>query len=229
MAQNTSNDVKVWDPFVRVAHWVVALGFVIAYVVDDEPLTLHVWAGYVVGALVVLRLLWGLVGPRHARFTDFVYGPRMVRRYLGDLLRFRAKRYLGHSPAGGAMALALFASLLATVVTGLFLYAAEERAGPLAGLYGGAPTSIGPAQETTRSSDLAAQENHDNEEAHESEEDARGHEGEEDEALEELHEFFANLTLWLAILHVAGVLWASVVHQENLAKAMISGRKRPLP
>ncbi|MEE9479215.1 MAG: cytochrome b/b6 domain-containing protein, partial [Kiloniellales bacterium] len=96
--------VRVWDIFVRVSHWALAAGFFVAYFTEDNLLLLHVWAGYLVGVLVVLRLLWGVVGPKHARFTDFVCGPRRAAGYLLDLFRFRAPRYLGHSPAGGAMA-----------------------------------------------------------------------------------------------------------------------------
>ena len=93
-----------------------ALGFFIAYFTEDEVLSLHVWAGYAVGILVVLRVVWGFVGPKHARFTDFLFGPGEVIAYLVDLIRFRAKRYLGHSPAGGAMAIALWLGLLAVAL-----------------------------------------------------------------------------------------------------------------
>jgi cytochrome b len=220
-------EVKVWDPFVRLAHWTVALGFIIAYIVEDEPLVVHVWAGYVVGALVVLRILWGLVGPKHARFTDFVYTPRKVFAYLGTLLRFHAKRYLGHSPAGGAMVIALFVGLLATVVTGLFLYAAEDHAGPLAGLYA-AQTETGLTAEGTAAPGAATVERHDSDEDDDDEHEGREREreGGGEGAWEELHELFANITLALVIAHVAGVLLASMVHRENLPRAMITGRKR---
>jgi cytochrome b len=113
------------------------IGFFVAYFTEDDLLTLHVWAGYVVGVLAALRVLWGFVGPRHARFVDFLYRPTEVLAYLRNLAAFRGKRYVGHSPAGGAMVVALLLGLLATVGTGLVLYALHDDAGPLAGLVAG--------------------------------------------------------------------------------------------
>ena len=76
--------------------------------------------------------MWGFVGSEHARFSDFVYRPSVVLRYLVDTVRFRAKRYLGHSPGGGAMVVALLVALLATTVSGLMVYGADQHAGPMA-------------------------------------------------------------------------------------------------
>ncbi|MGE4080662.1 MAG: hypothetical protein AB7F22_34520 [Reyranella sp.] len=52
-------EIQVWDPFVRVAHWTIAIGFFIAYLAEDDLLTIHVWAGYVVGTLMLMRVVWG--------------------------------------------------------------------------------------------------------------------------------------------------------------------------
>jgi cytochrome b len=125
--------IKVWDPLVRIFHWSLVIFFSIAYVTEDDFMQLHVWAGYGILGLVAFRLIWGLIGTRHARFTDFVKKPHVVFKYLRDILHGSAKRHLGHNPAGGAMVLLLLAFLTGTGISGVALYGIEEHAGPLAG------------------------------------------------------------------------------------------------
>jgi cytochrome b len=203
--------VAVWDPLVRYGHWILAAAFATAYLSAEEegggdPDLVHVWAGYVVGIVVALRVVWGFVGPRHARFADFVYGPGAVLRYLGDLLRGRGQRYLGHSPAGGAMAIALLIGLAATAATGIVAYG-ERGKGPLA--------------DTTAIARAYADEAEGGGPAGTAPQDERG-----ESAIGELHATLANITLALVILHLLGVAAASVVHRENLVAAMITGHKR---
>ena len=203
--------VRVWDPVVRIGHWALLAAFTVAYLTEHDLLTTHVWAGYVVGAIVLLRVVWGFIGPRHARFSDFVQGPVRVLTYLRDLLLLRARRHLGHSPAGGAMVIALLLSLAVTVITGVALYGAEKHAGPLKGFFAaGAPTAgvIGSARAEERASARPGKAEH------------------KENLLEETHGFFANLTLILVILHVLGVFLAMAAHRENLIWAMITGDKR---
>ncbi len=206
--------LTVWDPVVRYGHWLLVAAFAATYLSAEEesggPDPLHVWGGYVVGIIVILRVLWGFIGPRRARFTDFVCGPIAAVRYLIDLLRWRAPRYLGHSPAGGAMVLLLLLSLAATVTTGLMAYG-ERGKGPLAD--GGTPVvAVAYADEDDVGGRLGTESRR------------KGSEGEN--MLGELHATLANVTLALVILHVLGVGLASVVHRENLTLAMINGRKR---
>ena len=80
------NTVRVWDPLVRVFHWTLAAAFLTAYLVEDDWLGLHIVAGYTVLGLVLFRLVWGALGTRHARFTDFVRSPDAVLAYLKDKL-----------------------------------------------------------------------------------------------------------------------------------------------
>ena len=180
--------LKVWDPLVRIFHWTLVAGFFLAFITEDDFLMVHVLAGYLILALLVIRILWGFVGTRYARFSDFVYRPAAVMQFIKDTLSLKGKRYIGHNPAGGAMIIMLLVSLILSGLTGLLVYGAAEHAGPLAGWFG-----------------------------------VRG--GFWAELWEEVHEFFANFTLLLVIVHVFGVLLESVLHKENLVTAMISGRK----
>lgn len=196
---------KVWDPLVRIFHWSLVIFFFTAYFSSEEGEGLHVFAGYAVLGLVLFRILWGFAGTEHARFRDFIYSPAHIVRYLKNLFGGKAEHYLGHNPAGGLMVLALLASLLLTTVTGLKAYGAEGH-GPLAG--------AGPEIASMAYSEGDGLE-HDGDKRH----------GGEDDLWEEVHEVFANLTLLLVGVHIAGAIAASYLHRENLILAMITGRK----
>ena len=131
----SGSQIYVWDLFVRLFHWTLVVAFTVAYLTENDLLTVHVWAGYLVGGLIVARVIWGFVGPAHARFSDFVSTPAEALRYVRDLLLLRAERHLGHSPGGGAMVVVLLVLLAATVVTGLVVYGGDQQAGPLAGFF----------------------------------------------------------------------------------------------
>lgn len=110
--------VKVWDPVVRLFHWTVALGCIANLTVLREIKPVHRYVGYVVLAAVAVRLAWGFIGSRHARFGDFVAGPRRTLVYLRALIRGREPRYVGHNPAGALMMVALIVLVGVCGVTG---------------------------------------------------------------------------------------------------------------
>jgi cytochrome b len=198
--------VKVWDPLVRCGHWALVAAFAIAYLSAEEesggPDQLHVWSGYAVGIIVAVRIVWGLIGTPHARFSDFVYSPMSALRYFGDFVRGHARRYIGHSPIGGAMVLALLVCLSGTVATGLVAYG-DSGKGPLANTVALIATRANAEQDEGRGAKDA------------------------ESAVGELHGTLANVTLGLVILHILGVGLSSVMHRENLVRAMFTGRKHP--
>jgi cytochrome b len=165
--------VKVWDPLLRLAHWGLAAAVTLA-LVSSEDRRLHEAAGYVAFGIVVLRVVWGVVGPVHARFTDFVRSPAAVLAYLRDLTRLSARRYVGHNPAGGAMIVALLLLVLVAGVSGWM-------------------------SETDRFFGVGW--------------------------VEDIHSAAGNLLIFLVISHVVGVIVSSILHGENLVRAMITGRK----
>ena len=113
--------VKVWDPFVRLFHWTLLTLFVIAIVSGEEFMSLHIAVGYGIAILLALRVVWGVIGSRYARFSSFVRSPGDVLAYLRELGTFKPPRYLGHNPAGGVMILALLSALIGTAATGYMM------------------------------------------------------------------------------------------------------------
>ncbi|MGB5559686.1 MAG: cytochrome b/b6 domain-containing protein [Paracoccaceae bacterium] len=125
--------VSVWDIWVRLFHWSLVLAVSVAavteFVLNASWITLHVIGGLTAAALVVARMVWGFVGPTHARFRDFIPRPAALRAHLRDP---GAHRHLGHNPLGALMVLALFGAVLALALTGLGQLGGALKTGPLA-------------------------------------------------------------------------------------------------
>ena len=208
-------EIRVWDPLIRIFHWSLVLSFVVAYISGEEEGDIHIYSGYLILALITFRVLWGFVGTRYARFSNFVYSPKTISAYLGDMIDGHPRRYLGHNPAGGAMIIALLLSLVIVLYSGLKVYAIEEGAGPLA--LQDVPVSIVKNAYADNAYDEHGYNEYD-----------RFEEGEHDaeDFWEEIHEAFSNFVLLLVIVHVAGVIFSGRLHHENLVKAMITGKKK---
>lgn len=85
----------------------------------------HEWFGHAAGAIVALRLLWGLVGPRYARFAQFLRSPAATLGYARQVFARSEPRHLGHNPLGGWMVVLLLAAVALTVASG-WLYTTDE-------------------------------------------------------------------------------------------------------
>ncbi len=123
-AKTATQPILVWDAPVRVFHWLLALSFAGAWITAESErwLGLHVALGYTMAGLVAFRLLWGVMGTRYARFSDFVRGRVAVARYIGSVLRGRPEHHLGHNPAGAWAIVALLALTVVTVALGWAAY-----------------------------------------------------------------------------------------------------------
>jgi cytochrome b len=180
--------IRVWDVPTRVFHWLLVASFVTLWLTRDDSryLDFHVFAGYVLGALVVFRLAWGVVGTKWARFASFVCGPWTAARYLWAVLRREQAHFTGHNPAGAWSIYMLLALAGGGAISGILALAGEKRHGPLAGLVSFAQGDF----------------------------------------WRDIHEWLAWAMLVVVGLHLAGVILSSVADRENLARAMVVGRKR---
>ncbi len=133
MTPDAESRPLTWDPLVRIFHWSLVTFFCLAYYLEGDWLGMHSHAGYTITLLVLFRLVWGVIGVGHARFSDFVVHPGESLTFLAQLLRGNAGAHDGHDPAAALMILLLLASLLITTFTGMSLFA-MEGSGPLAGV-----------------------------------------------------------------------------------------------
>lgn len=217
------NKIYVWDPLVRLFHWVLVLAFIVSYVSGEEESLIHVYSSYLILGLVAFRLLWGLVGSKHARFSDFIVSPGKTLAYVKDLVRGRAASHAGHNPLAGWMVITLLSLLLLTGLSGLKVY----------GLEGYGPLASQPEKtlsfDATKNEPTAVLHNEDDDDEHYQQSQAYNEHEQDEEAedyWEEIHEFLANLTVLFIALHVIGVLISSLLESQNLVKAMITGYKK---
>ena len=124
-ADTAARRILVWDAPVRVFHWLMVLSFAGAWLTAESEhwRLLHVTLGYTMAGLVGFRLLWGLLGTRHARFASFVRGPKAAARHVGALLRGQPEHHAGHNPAGALAIVALLALTVIVTASGWLTYA----------------------------------------------------------------------------------------------------------
>jgi cytochrome b len=197
----------LWDPVVRLTHWGIAVAVLVNALVDEGGSLLHVSIGWVVMALLVLRLIWGALGTAEARFSAFPPNPIKALRHLRQLATGRVRPYPSHNPAGALMAYAFWVTLAVVTVTGLVMTG------------GATPMQVADQQAAVASGDWSALIV-----------DGDGESPDGDNSLrhwaEEVHEVAANLLLFLAALHVAGVILEGRILRRNLVRPMLLGDTR---
>jgi cytochrome b len=158
-------------------HWLLtlslglALGLAMASEGRPSGFRLHMVAGLVAAFVVLLRIVWGFVGSRHARFAAFLFGPKTLWAYLRAAVRRSDERHIGHNPGSSY---AIYGMLLLT----------------LAGTASGLGAVLGC------------------------------------ETLGEAHEALVHVALLVVIVHLAGIVFHTIRHRENIAWSMVDGMKR---
>lgn len=211
MTESTQPEIPAqrrWDPLVRIVHWGIVIGVIAnGFLTDDGSLT-HLLFGWSVLALLVIRLIWGFIGPCDARFSAFPPDLRGAVSYMTDLFRHRARPTLSHNPAGALMAYALWVCLAVVTATGIGMTGID---GPIMAWRDKAAVASGDWQALVR-------------------EDRHGAYHEQGDTLsdilEEVHEVAANTVLLLALLHVIGIVIEGRTRGRNVVQSMAFGRKK---
>ena len=125
MTSGKQASLRVWDPLVRTLHWSLVLGFFSAWLTRHSPGSWHEALGYIVAGVVLIRVLWGWIGSRYARFSQFIRPLRTTIGYAAKIPSGAQPRYIGHNPLGGWMILVMIASVFATCVSG-WLYTTDR-------------------------------------------------------------------------------------------------------
>ncbi|SFV55269.1 Ni,Fe-hydrogenase I cytochrome b subunit [hydrothermal vent metagenome] len=209
MCKNKQSNIKVWDIVVRIFHWSLVISFFTAYISEEGSL-LHIYSGYTVLFLITFRVLWGIVGSKYARFSNFIYSPTTTLNYLKEFINKKPKRYLGHNPAGTLMIIILLLSLFLATISGLKIYAIEEGKSPFS--------------ENNISIITNAYADYDDDDDDYKYKNKKYKDSEE--FWEEVHEASVNFILFLIFLHILGVIISGKLHNENLIKSMITGNKK---
>lgn len=197
-----------WDVVVRLTHWSIAAAILANALFTGEGSIAHVWIGYALAAILGLRLIWGLVGPKEARFTAFPPSPGRALAHVQDVIAGRRVVHASHNPLGALMVYAIWATLAAVIASGI----------AMAG-----PPDLTNAGATTARVELAAPGLGEQEADEQEASDER--EGGEEGPLGDVHEAAVNLLYLLIVLHIAGVVFESRRSGRQIVMAMLPGAR----
>lgn len=222
------SQVRVWDPFVRLFHWALVPLFLVAYLTGDDKGQLHRYVGYTILGLVIARIFWGLVGTEYSRFNNFVCSPAKALTYLKDLPSGRSIRYTGHNPAAAWMIIFLLFNTIVICLSGYVAYTAKVEDHSSGAIDNFLLVGTAYADDDNDKEDDDHERNTGNHDK--KNESGRGDNSEKEDSdgdsiWSDIHEISAQLMLVLILLHIFGVAASSKMHNENLLKAMFTGKK----
>ena len=197
---------RLWDPVVRLTHWGIAAAVSVNAVVTEGGSLVHVSLGWVAMALLLLRLVWAVLGPKEARFSAFPPNLVAALRHLRLLVTGKAGHYPSHYPAGAMMVYAFWITLAAVTLSGLIVTGGDT------------PMQIAADKAAVASGDWSVLIEQDSAVTTDKDETTFRH------TIEEVHEVAANLLLLLAALHVAGVFVESRATRRNLLAPILLGQ-----
>ncbi|MFM2356122.1 MAG: hypothetical protein RLZZ528_1858 [Pseudomonadota bacterium] len=198
-----------WDPVVRLTHWVIALAVILNGLVTRGGSSFHVAIGWTAAALLILRLVWGLIGTPEARFSAFPPAPVAALGHLRAVLGGRPRVHSSHNPAGALMIYLLWASLATVIATGLTM----TQASPMTLYRQEQAVAAGDWSALVAEGDGAG-------------DDGTGEDKDTMHLVEDIHGTAANLMLILALIHVAGVAVESMALGRNLVRPMVRATRR---
>lgn len=118
----------IWSLPTRLFHWLLVIGMVAAYLLSEEEelLNFHTAAGYMVGVLILFRIIWGFAGPKYSKFRDFPIGATSLKSFMSEI-KGRKTNYPGHNPAASVVMLGIILFSLMIVISGILLLASEGQ------------------------------------------------------------------------------------------------------
>jgi len=118
----------IWSLPTRIFHWLLVIGMVTAYILsdDEELLNFHSSVGYMVGILIIFRIIWGFAGPKYSRFSDFPIGVGSLKTFATDMKGSKSKSP-GHNPAASVVMIGIILFTLLIVISGILLLASEGQ------------------------------------------------------------------------------------------------------
>lgn len=128
------NATLIWDLPTRISHWILAAGVTFCAVVSllvgehSALFPFHSLVGLVIALLVVLRIVWGVIGSRHARFASFLFGPASVVKYFLAVVSGKPQRHVGHNPGSAYAIFAMLGLVLLLGATGVLRATGSEFA-----------------------------------------------------------------------------------------------------